>query len=364
VPIAIPAPEGYAHGIRSFELRALARGSQAAFGGQTPITLLIPTQPWELRAEDPAAQVEVRGGDAWLNVSPGGHAEATLTLVNHADHDLTLLWHDGAQPGLATSVSPASRLLLPASSATTATLRVDASADALLVLRTLDVAFSVDNTQRQTDGATTLHVQVVPLPATLTAQDTSAGGIPGGVVAGGAIVGAVACGAAVAIFLRRDATRYALAVLLYTRMAKSQALEHPGREEIHRLVAQQPGISYSGIQRTTDMNTGTLVHHLRALERSGMLVSRKEAGARRFWVASAPPARDAAPALTPMQARVMAMLEEQPLTQGEIAQRLGLSQQGANHHVKTLERAGRIEPVLRDGAWRYQPVTAFEVLPA
>ncbi|HEX2021819.1 MAG TPA: helix-turn-helix domain-containing protein, partial [Candidatus Thermoplasmatota archaeon] len=54
-------------------------------------------------------------------------------------------------------------------------------------------------------------------------------------------------------------------------------------------------------------------------------------------------------ALTPMQARILAILDERPLTQKDLAARLGLTQQGVNYHVKTLERKGHLV-VEREGA--------------
>jgi DNA-binding MarR family transcriptional regulator len=64
-----------------------------------------------------------------------------------------------------------------------------------------------------------------------------------------------------------------------------------------------------------------------------------------------------------MQQRVVDLLGEAPLTQGELAERLGLSQQGLNHHVKSLERAGHIKAVYDGRVWRYRPADPAESVP-
>lgn len=155
---------------------------------------------------------------------------------------------------------------------------------------------------------------------------------------------AVAAAAVAVPFARREAWRWsALGMLapLYTRLSRKRTLDHEARQTLLRLVTAEPGIHYSALKRRTGLNTGALVHHLRALEREGYVTSRREGPLRRFYPTHAP-APPPAPSgtTTPVQARVLALLDERPMTQREMAERLDLSQQGLNHHVKTLERKG------------------------
>lgn len=215
-----------------------------------------------------------------------------------------------------------------------------------------------------------VNVQVVAGAPVDLATTTQA---PGGAsLSTGKALVALGVGAAVvcvpAWLLRRDWARYALAAALYTRLARSEVLDHPGRDDLRQRIAREPGVCYSDLKASTGMNTGALVHHLRALERAGVVTSRKEGAFRRFYVTGSAPATQAArvltvATLTPMQARVLEMVREAPLTQGEIAERLGLSQQGTGHHVKALERAGHLSAEFDGRAWRYRPVERFEVLP-
>lgn len=145
----------------------------------------------------------------------------------------------------------------------------------------------------------------------------------------------------------------ALAALapLYSRLAPSSLLDHRKRETIYKLVEQEPGIHFSALLAQTGLPNGVLVHHLRQLERHRLIASRREGALRRFAVSLAhvppPPPKP----LTPMQARVLDLLAARPHTQREIAAALGLTQQGANRHVKALERRGLLAIRYHEGTW-------------
>ncbi len=166
--------------------------------------------------------------------------------------------------------------------------------------------------------------------------------------------GVAAAGLAVgsgALLLRRERWRWALLApfaALYTRLAAPDLLDHEVRREIHALVAAEPGIHLGELQRRAALPTGALLHHLRMLERAQLVASRREGAWRRFYPAGGAPRGEPASGASPAQAQVLALLREGPLAQPEIARRLGISQQGANHHVKALERRGAVV-VVREG---------------
>ena len=169
---------------------------------------------------------------------------------------------------------------------------------------------------------------------------------------------------AVAPLWRREWWRYLLMtplLPLYTRLAKRDVLEHKTRERIHQMILDQPGIHYTALKAATGLNAGALVHHLRTLERHGLATSRREGILRRFYpVGQRLPPAPAVP-LTPTQARILELLEREPMTQRQLAEALGITQQGVSYHVKTLERKGQLL-LDRDGnEWRYHRVHALEV---
>lgn len=140
---------------------------------------------------------------------------------------------------------------------------------------------------------------------------------------------------------------------MFTRIRAPDALGHPLRARIHAVVAGTPGITLTEIRAATGTRLGTLVHHLRALERHGILTSRRDGAFRRFFVAGATAQiASSITGVTPTQREVLRLLEAGPLTQRAIADALGVTRQAANAHVKTLERAGRVRVGLADGEWR------------
>lgn len=170
----------------------------------------------------------------------------------------------------------------------------------------------------------------------------------------GLVAGAGALAAAW-LALRRESWRYAAltaAFPLYTRLARSEVLQQERRDHLHRLITDEPGINYSEIKRRTGLPSGVLVHHLRTLEKHGFIASRRDGALRRFAPTRAEMPAPAPPPVTPMQRRVLDLLERGPMTQRRIAETLGLTQQGANQHVKALERRGLLAIRYEEGEYR------------
>lgn len=151
---------------------------------------------------------------------------------------------------------------------------------------------------------------------------------------------------------RRDPYRFAPLAALFTRFSRAKVLDHATRERIHAAIQGSPGVNYATLKRDLGLNAGALVHHLRMLEQHGLVISRREGHRRRFYPVDVrlPPVEE--DPLTPTQARIVAMLDADGLTRRVIADRLGTTQQGANWHLKTLERRGAIEVRYVDGEWR------------
>lgn len=173
-----------------------------------------------------------------------------------------------------------------------------------------------------------------------------------------ATAGALAAvGAAATIPLwRREWWRY-LTILgflpLYTRLQKRHVLDHKTRERIHQLIMDQPGIHYSALKDATGLNAGALVHHLRTLERHALVTSRREGTLRRFYPVGARLPAPPAIVFTPTQSRILELLDQRPMTQRELAETLGITQQGVSYHLKTLERKGQLMLERDGGEWRY-----------
>lgn len=335
------------------------------------IPLLVDV-PADLATDPMNSVVEVKFNESVRAVAAGSQVEASVLLVNKGSYPVTV--SAVLAPGMRYDEDIGRIVVAHGYAATPTTTRITLapySKQELTVLLDVPANATVgDNVSAQLrfQGNNSVKVEElrpalfnlhVTSAATATAT-ASAGGV--GVSATFAMVAAGVAGTSAAggflLWARRDAGRFALAAALYSRLAKSELLDHPGREQIRARIEAEPGVCYSDLKAALGMNTGALIHHLRHLERASIIASRREGAFRRFYLVGSAPAR-AVPVLqvaklTPMQERVMQELAAGPLTQGELAARLGLTQQGANHHVKGMERAGHIEPFHDGRAWRYR----------
>lgn len=174
-------------------------------------------------------------------------------------------------------------------------------------------------------------------------------------LAAGLAAVSVTAAAGLAGLSRREAWRYALLaplVRLYSRLARTEVLDHATRDRLVALVAERPGITYTALLRETRLNRGALLHHLHVLGQHHLLQSRREGIHRRFYPGGAR-LPEPAPSVTGAEERVLAILQAGPLTQREIAERLGVSQQGASYHVTKLARRGLLVELAAGGAKRW-----------
>lgn len=140
---------------------------------------------------------------------------------------------------------------------------------------------------------------------------------------------------------------------LYSRLARGQLLDHERRDEVHKLVQAEPGISLTDIAQRTGRGWGATVYHLERLEKGGFVTSEK-AGAKRCYFPVGVVARDARAPLATLREEPLRVLatyvHERPgTTQGEMAEALGLSASAASKQVSRLESAGL---VVREREWK------------
>lgn len=156
------------------------------------------------------------------------------------------------------------------------------------------------------------------------------------VFAGG--VAAVGASAGIIVLLRKHRWPILLSVPLYTRLAKARILEQPVRERIALLVKEEPGITFSEIQRRLDLAAGSLTHHARMLEQAGVLFSSPDGQTRRFFhvgqgrVAPVPSLRE----------RALLALSNGPRSLSALAEELGVTRQSLHYHVKKLAAEGKV----------------------
>lgn len=145
---------------------------------------------------------------------------------------------------------------------------------------------------------------------------------------------------------------------LYTRRSATKLLEHPLRQRLHALVRSQPGASLAELAASTGRTRAIVDYHLRLLERSGAVWSRREGRVRRCYPrgqAVGPPG--ARSALEHPKGRALAdLVAGAPgITLGDAAQRAGLSPSLASWHLERLVATGAVRRERAAGRVRFYP---------
>jgi PKD repeat protein/DNA-binding transcriptional ArsR family regulator len=94
---------------------------------------------------------------------------------------------------------------------------------------------------------------------------------------------------ALSIFILTFATeagryRYlGLLIPLYTKLKKDEILDHYTRGEIHGYIVANPGDHYNAIKKALKLSDGSFAHHVRILEKEGIIKSARDGTHRRFY---------------------------------------------------------------------------------
>ena len=87
-------------------------------------------------------------------------------------------------------------------------------------------------------------------------------------------------------YFREDIRFLLLSLLpspLYTKLERDEILDHPNRREVYSYIVNQPGSNLSRLHAKLPIGYGTLVHHLKVLEREKHVRSKKEMGRKLFF---------------------------------------------------------------------------------
>lgn len=135
------------------------------------------------------------------------------------------------------------------------------------------------------------------------------------------------------------------AIPLYTRLDKEDVLDQFVRGQIYGYIKTNPGAHYNQIRRDIDVKNGTLAYHLRVLEKTDLIKSRKEGVRyRAFYPTGHKFPKKERFRLTDLQMRVLKVIKsDEGLTQKDIAAELHKKPQTINYNIKVLEKAGLIE---------------------
>jgi len=129
---------------------------------------------------------------------------------------------------------------------------------------------------------------------------------------------------------------------LYTRIKKKHVLDHFTRGRIYGYVEANPGAHYNIIRESLGLNNGSLAYHLRMLEKTEYVISRKAGKCRYFYPSSMNISEKNG--LSNLQNSILEKIVEAPdITQKEIADETGVSQQVISYNVKKMMKDGVVK---------------------
>lgn len=151
-------------------------------------------------------------------------------------------------------------------------------------------------------------------------------------------------------------------VLLVARRGEGP-LELDTRRRIYLAINRYPGLALARIGEEAGLDEDLVRYHVRVLERAALVRSEADGPRRRVY----PMARTAVGSVSALDQRerrvlgllrkpavlrvVVALLEQDQLSAGELADRCGISPSTASHHIKRLEAEG-VVGVKREGRQR------------
>lgn len=138
-----------------------------------------------------------------------------------------------------------------------------------------------------------------------------------------------------------------LLIPMYTYIQKEDVLDQFVRGQIYGYIKTNPGVHYNQIRRGIDIKNGTLSYHLRVLEKTELIKSRREGlKYRAFYPTGMRFPKEERFRLTDLQISILDIIKENNGTnQKEIAKKLEQKPQTINYNIKVLEQAGLIEVI-------------------
>lgn len=163
----------------------------------------------------------------------------------------------------------------------------------------------------------------------------------------GTIAAGIGAGLAAAVYtLSSQPLKYRLSLAafapFYTRLKRDEILKHRIRMDLLRAIEENPGLHLGHLADSISGSRGTVMYHLRVLEREGIIKSEKDGRFRRFYPTGMPIGRNDL-ALNRTDEKILDIIKRSPgVSLRDISSLLGLSKQIVSYHVARLEMSGRL----------------------
>jgi uncharacterized membrane protein/DNA-binding MarR family transcriptional regulator len=143
-----------------------------------------------------------------------------------------------------------------------------------------------------------------------------------------------------------------LFIPLYTKIKKDDVLDHFLRGQVYGYIKANPGEHYNSIKKALSLKNGTLVYHLKTLEREEFIKSIADGRFKRFYpkeMKVPEPSDELVLRMNHIQHEILRIIRENAgITQKEIAAKIGLSTPTIHYHINIMMSA-RVINVKRVG---------------
>lgn len=134
-----------------------------------------------------------------------------------------------------------------------------------------------------------------------------------------------------------------LVIPLYNKINRDKVLDHYLRNQIYKYIQTNPGTNYSEIMKDTGVKNGVLVHHLKTLDREGLIKSIRDGMFRRFYPIGVKIPQKEIANLSWFQIRIFNFIRTNPgTTPKDIADEVGKSKQVINYHLNLMKNAALV----------------------
>lgn len=146
------------------------------------------------------------------------------------------------------------------------------------------------------------------------------------------------------VLLRRLAAFGPTLTGLFSRLNKDRLLDQGTRSRLFEAIRQEPGIRFRDLQVLFGLPKGAMYHHLRMMERHGLVRSRRWGQSRIYQTADGPRLTpDRLPLSAPQTRFLEALRAIGTADRNALASRLGVTPQAVSHHAKVLASLGLVK---------------------
>lgn len=269
-----------------------------------------------------------------VTLAPGASARLRLTATSEEDTEVAVRL---AAPSALASDLNVQMLKLRAGTPYEMVFVIEASPD-LANGTILDA--SVETLDGRASARFEVIIETAPPPIELKSLRASDAADPQTVLAATGMAAFAAGIGASALAIVWTRKRWALAFAgLYARLRPQAVLQHPQRARMADLVREKPGLTIREAQKELGLANGAMAHHLRTLEKAGIVRIVHDGMLRRVY----PVGHERVAPVPPLGDRVLDLLRHRgEATPSDVAEALGVSRQSVHYHLQKMVRDGKL----------------------